>query len=92
MPWSSVSEMAAAIAKTNYSPFLAKPLDRATKASVQNRLLKYTINTLLALGACARITAVVVCVSVSVTALPVTNLVWKSQVQFYKVAYGISIV
>jgi hypothetical protein len=47
---------------------------------------------LLTLGACARVTVVVLCVSVSVTTLAATYLVWKSQVQYYKVPYGVSIV
>ena len=48
----------------------------------------------LTVGACTRVTIVVlcvyVCVYVSVTMLAATYLVYKSQVRCYKVPYGIS--
>jgi hypothetical protein len=43
----------------------------------------------LTIGACARVTVVVMCVSVPVTVLPATYLVCKSQVRCYKVPYGV---
>ena len=43
----------------------------------------------LTLGACARVTVVVLCVCLSVTTLAATYLVYESKLLCYKVPYGV---
>ena len=49
----------------------------------------YSAHYLLTLGACARVTVVVLCVCLSVTTLAATYLVYGSRLLRYKVPYGV---